>query len=88
MELDQRLPEYTVIGNNLDDYAFYSLDDVPYVATPSYNEDAQGNVIDVDYSYTNLPNTVFFALNTQACFAKNTGLIETFGDPGKQLEEL
>ena len=50
--------------------------------------DPEGNIIGVSYLYSNLPDTAFFGLNTQACFAKNAGLIPTFGDPGDQLQFL
>ena len=55
----------TVLENgNLQDFGYYKLKDVKYIKTPSYNTDAQGNVISTTYSYSNLDDTHFIGLNT------------------------
>ena len=59
---------------------------------PTYTEVTASALAVNETGFYQLENTIFntdfFGLNTQACFAKNTGLIEAFGDPGQQLYYL
>ena len=47
-----------------------------------------GEVIEVNSLPNPLLDTIFVALNMQACSVQNHALYETFSDPGNQLEWL
>ena len=86
-----KIPTMTLFDNSMTEYGYYTLDSVQYDLSPAQVTDSDGNIISSSTDWDNSPklaNTHFIGLNTQACFAKNTALIETFGDPGDQLEWL
>ena len=71
-------PEVEVIAETVNNMGFYHLVDVPHTNIQTTNADTFETV----YTPTYLVDTEFIALNTNACYTGNTGLLNQLLDPG------